>query len=527
MSGDILKGDLGLSLMNLGYTSESLANSTNNYIALQNQLGRVQLKTATQLRTEATAYAFELDKLTRLTGLSREDMEKRQRSLMSDERYAGFMATEAKRQGYDTDKLNNFFSLIEDESTRKGLQHMLAGGGVGNSEEARRIMMTDPMAYERMMRVARGGSAINEVAGFYGQSKQYMGGMGGELARYGGTGPGIALGSNLADAERYSQMVAAAREKGYQSLEEFVKTEQGKAMMDKAELERQNKLRLQQLGAAQTLDSTVKQFGFLNKITATLSETFTNVIKKLGGSVAGGTPSATGPGAAQGLAGLREMIAAKESGGNYNVMVGGQTADLTNMTIAQVMELQKSRIAGGQGSAAGKYQIINKTLEGLIKEGNIDTSSKFDQRMQDRLADMLIQRRGYGDYQSGKISKEQFGKNLSQEWAALPSGPGNQSYYAGVGNNKAGMTWDQVMQSLNPGVTGTTSGPASGFSPNLQPMASELARYGGNSSMAAAAQAEFRADTKSTAQLITKIDELIDVNRAMLGTSQRILRYAQ
>ena len=147
--------------------------------------------------------------------------------------------------------------------------------------------------------------------------------------------------------------------------------------------------------------------------------------------------------------------------------------------------------------------------------------------MQDRLADMLIQRRGYGDYQSGKISKEQFGKNLSQEWAALPSGPGNQSYYAGVGNNKAGMTWDQVMQSLNPGVTGTTSGPASGFSPNLQPMASELARYGGNSSMAAAAQAEFRADTKSTAQLITKIDELIDVNRAMLGTSQRILRYAQ
>ena len=506
--------------MNLGNTSESLVNSTANYLALQNQLGRVQLKTATQLRTEATAYAFELDRLTRLTGLSREDMEKRQRSLMSDERYAGFMATEAKRQGYDTDKLTSFFSLIEDESTRKGLQHMLAGGGVGNSEEARRIIMTDPMAYERMMRVARGGSAVAEAQGFYGAAKQYMGGMGGELARYGGTGPGILLGSNLEYAERMDQMTAAAKERKM-TLDQFLETEQGKAMRDKGKLEEQNKLRLQQLGAAQALDSTVKKFGFLNTITATLSETFTNVIKKLGGSVAGGTPSAT-------------PFAGKEKE-FYDKMYGTLLDKATKAGVANPEAI--ARLGAAQSALEtgyGKHTAAGNNYFGIkSKPGDPNASMVNTQEYDPVSGKMVTQKAGFRKYRSMEESAADYIKFLQENPRYKSVLSSNSAADAIAAQGRTGYATDpdyaKKLQSIHAsGFNGTTSGPASGFRPNpLGGYAGDLATYSGDSSKAAAAQAESRADANSTAQLITKMQELIDVNKAMHGTNQRLLRYAQ
>jgi len=224
----------------------------------------------------------------------------------------------------------------------------------------------------------------------------------------------------------------------------------------------------------------------------------------------------------EGLAGLREMIAAKESRGDYNMMQGGKRADLTNMTIAEVMAFQKQHVAGGaESGAAGKYQIINETLAGLVKKGNIDTSAKFDQQMQDRLADMLIKQRGYDKYKSGKISKEEFAKNLSQEWAALPSGPNNQSYYAGVGSNKAHYSWDQVMgmQFANGGIA---SGPSSGYQAMLHGTEAVVPLSDGRSIPVTNTSSPEQMGVMS-AQL-DKLDELISVMKNQLSVSSRILQ---
>jgi muramidase (phage lysozyme) len=223
----------------------------------------------------------------------------------------------------------------------------------------------------------------------------------------------------------------------------------------------------------------------------------------------------------EGLAGIREMIAAKESGGDYNVMVGGQKMDLTNMSIADVMNMQSNRKAAGMNTAAGKYQIINSTLQGLVAEGGIDTNAKFDQQMQDRLADMLIQKRGYGDYKSGKLSKEQFATNLSKEWAALPSGPGNQSYYDGVGNNKAHYSWDQVMgmQFANGGIA---SGPTSGYQAMLHGTEAVVPLQDGRSIPVTNTGSPEQMGAMS-AQL-DKLDELISVMKNQLNVSSRILQ---
>jgi muramidase (phage lysozyme)/23S rRNA pseudoU1915 N3-methylase RlmH len=201
-----------------------------------------------------------------------------------------------------------------------------------------------------------------------------------------------------------------------------------------------------------------------------------------GGGATGRGPGApqaaiTGPGgasrpspeAAGTLGAIRDMIGQAESRGDYNVLVGGsKLPELTSMTIAQVLEYQKGMKARGhESSALGKYQITQATLMDLVRKMGIDpNTAKFDQSMQDRLADELIIYRGmYNKYAGGAISKERFMRNLSAIWAGLPMDASGRSFYQGVGSNKATMGWDQAMGSFAYG--GITSGPRSGYTAML------------------------------------------------------------
>lgn len=146
--------------------------------------------------------------------------------------------------------------------------------------------------------------------------------------------------------------------------------------------------------------------------------------------------------------GLLDLISRHESGGDYNVVYGGKHVDLTNMTINQVLDWQKNYVrSGSPSSAAGRYQFLSTTLEGLKKEMHLTGNEKFDESMQDRLATRLLERRGLNDFMSGKISQDQFMKNLSMEWASLPKDDSGRSYYAGDGLNKA-LTSPRVVQTL-------------------------------------------------------------------------------
>lgn len=179
-----------------------------------------------------------------------------------------------------------------------------------------------------------------------------------------------------------------------------------------------------------------------------------------------GGAGAPTPEAAGTLGAIRNMIGKAESGGDYNVMVGGKKGDLTNMTLAQIMEQQQKMIQKGSGfesSALGKYQITYATLRDLINKTGMDiNTTKFDQATQDRLADELITYRGgYNKYASGAISKEKFMRNLSTIWAGLPADASGRSYYQGVGSNKATIGFEDAMGSFAYG--GISAGPRSGY----------------------------------------------------------------
>ena len=148
---------------------------------------------------------------------------------------------------------------------------------------------------------------------------------------------------------------------------------------------------------------------------------------------------------------LLDTIAKVESRYNYNAYFGNAnnaSIRFTDMTISEVLAWQKQFVnEGNASSAVGRYQFIDSTLAGLVRQLNIDGSMKFDEAMQDRLAVALLERRGIREYVDNKISREEFAHSLSKEWAALPKAKGDnpeQSYYAGDGLNKAQLSLAEV-----------------------------------------------------------------------------------
>ena len=153
---------------------------------------------------------------------------------------------------------------------------------------------------------------------------------------------------------------------------------------------------------------------------------------------------------------LLNLIAQGESNDNYNAYFGNsdnQEIEFSDMTVAEVLTWQKDFLSkGNPSSAVGRYQIINKTLVGLLDQLGIESSQKFDPKLQDRLAVALLERRGAKDYVNGRISREEFASNLSMEWAALPKVLGDnphESYYASDGLNQSRVAVSEVLKAIN------------------------------------------------------------------------------
>lgn len=168
---------------------------------------------------------------------------------------------------------------------------------------------------------------------------------------------------------------------------------------------------------------------------------------------------------------LLDYIGKKESNGNYNILVGGKTEpELTKLTVAEVLDYQKGMKARGhESTAVGKYQIIRKTLEGLIRAGYASMGDVFSPQTQDKLAMGLLKIRGLDSFLSGKMSKEEFADNLSKEWASLPYRTG-ASYYAGVGSNKSSGSREEFVSVVHPNNIGVPGTMTAAYTPEAKPV---------------------------------------------------------
>lgn len=140
------------------------------------------------------------------------------------------------------------------------------------------------------------------------------------------------------------------------------------------------------------------------------------------------------------------LIAAAENNleNPYDVVVGGRNANLTDMTIAEVMDMQRTMPERNSlnSTAVGQYQVIASTLAAAVDRLGLNpNTTMFTPAIQDMIAmDLVDQRANQAARSPTGLTPESLAAALSQEWAGLPTSSG-RSYYDGVNNNAATVTY--------------------------------------------------------------------------------------
>ena len=185
---------------------------------------------------------------------------------------------------------------------------------------------------------------------------------------------------------------------------------------------------------------------------------------------------------------LLELIAAKEAvGGSYDSIYPGTTKvaryggrPLTDMTIAEANQWQLSTYKERGSAAAGRYQFMN--ILGQARAAGLSGSDKFSPANQDKIAIHLLTGKRKITAQMIKNNPEEAMIRLGMEWAAFPMPrdmqgakrrvTAGQSYYAGDGRNKAGISVAETKAAL--AAMGAPEGalPPSTTTPLVQPKTS-------------------------------------------------------
>lgn len=485
-------------LMNFGIRIEQIGEASLGFVKNQRMFTLGSKANMDLSARSMMEYVKELDTLTRLTGVSRKEQEKNMEKAMRHDAFAATlddMQLQGRKKEADV-LLKNlaFYSRLGPKAEAAYMDSV--SGFVGTTEDAGQLFMsTYGSIQEQIAGIKDGVIGIGDLAEsnqrVYGSMKDFADTLGRGAAML-----GVQVGLPYTELKKAidagSGDIKAALEevaKDQNKTDEILKKQNTLLIRTNDEMLNNQRTLMSLTSAYQSSIGGVTGVlgGFstaLNNATQAVSNFISgkksgggggSATSSLGSAAGGGSTSAAAatssmaaagspaqtsmsappPGAvpptptqAPQLSAIREMIAKAESQGNYNVLVGGKTANLTEMTIAEVMQLQRGLIGQGKGSAAGKYQVIYKTLAEVVGKMGLDYNQKFDATTQDSIADFLIMRRGFNQYaKSGTPeAKQRFLSNLAAEWAGLPAGPDNKSRYAGVGNNAAHITWNDALQ---------------------------------------------------------------------------------
>lgn len=125
--------------------------------------------------------------------------------------------------------------------------------------------------------------------------------------------------------------------------------------------------------------------------------------------------------------------------------------ELTDCTIEEVIGWQSyvtSNQVGAVSSAAGKWQVIRKTLIEFAPKSGLEPTDFFNPENQDRIFDALLRRRGYDDFLDGRLSDISFANNIAQEWAAMPVVTDCQGAHRAVERGECFYAGDKVNKAL-------------------------------------------------------------------------------
>ena len=152
------------------------------------------------------------------------------------------------------------------------------------------------------------------------------------------------------------------------------------------------------------------------------------------------------------FASLKNTIRQIEGNNNYNAYNGNPTNDkviFTDMTIQQALDWQKNN----GGKAIGVYQYKDESLLEALKGTGISKDVKFNEEVQEKLADWSIRVKRKGNkYLSGDITYNELAELLASEWAALPMISGDRkgkSRYGGSNESQiTAETYEDIIKAI-------------------------------------------------------------------------------
>jgi muramidase (phage lysozyme) len=527
----------------MGLQIEDINQGIAGYQRIQVLSGSTQRKTTAELVQGSAEYIKQLDIVTKLTGKSAEAQQAETEARMNESAY---LATRMEIQG-KADQAR----MAGDEATAKHFEGTLVA-----METMLKQVPTELQSGVKGLLTGYAGGSKAGMATFRAAS-----GAATELLNVKNQGLTVEGGQAILDRLKQEGTANARRnlnlyqfqDKGdefFGQLSGFTKIgeERAKAAKDAEDEQKKQKtspndMVKSQVSMRQAQESTTRASeAFVNlgvKPATSALETLTDVIDTLsdtllpGSSAARGkaapapktaptTTGPSGPGGARpsgssGTRSLLDIIGQGESGGNYNALVGGGEANLTNMTIAEVQKLQKTMLAQGRASSAvGKYQMISDTLAEQVKKAGLDPNrTKFDQGTQDLLASQLVGQAGYGRKDSATVMK-----NLAGTWASLPQDMSGRGRYDGYNTNRANINPNDLLAAIQ-------SGPKDRYSPALASISSNIPKTVVPGFDSTVATTERKNSDDMQRITIAKLDELITLQRANNAQNQKMIQHAR
>ena len=520
MAKGIQRSGLQTEFLRMGMTVDQINSGLGGYLRIQTLTGTAQRKTQSELTQGAAEYIKNLDILTKLTGKNAETLQQEREARMNEQRFIAVQmeledkAAQARLAGDETQA--RAFEKQMDQNQKlldlapKEMQAGLIGamtGFAGSSKEAEQLFRVMPELFQKVASqsfeaaetldsgVQRAGSAMRGFSG---------------LAKVGG------FDEVFGSMAGINKLRVKGLEKSY-AEQDRIATQELKDQVENTEagVKAQVGMRQEHMEATRALQTFTNQG--VNRTTAAMSKlsgAIETVVSKIPGT--GPDTGTTGTGRGN-VSSLLDIIGRGESGGNYNALVGGGSANLTGMTIAEVQQLQSTMIKGGRPSTAvGKYQMIAETLAAQVKKAGLDpNTTRFDQQTQDLLASQLVGQAGYGSKDPATVMK-----NLAGTWASLPQDMSGRGRYDGYNTNKANINPNDLMAAIQ-------SGPRDSYSSALQGVNPGTVRSNTAGTETASAVANARTGNDLTVIQIGKMDELIGLMKTNNSINSKILQRAR
>lgn len=173
---DFARGPFGRSLQNMGMSVDTINEGLVGYLALQSRVGQSQNKTVEQLRKGASAYLVEMDGLTKLTGIQRQELEDNINKARAIEQFRAkvdaMRATGDKDLIDRADQLERTYAVLAKQAPAYAQGFAESVTGIYRSKEAQQFLLTIEQGTGVVRKLTTQGIRAEEALGLiYGQAK--------------------------------------------------------------------------------------------------------------------------------------------------------------------------------------------------------------------------------------------------------------------------------------------------------------------------------------------------------------------